>query len=325
MTDDADDVLRLARAGHCLWAAIDLGSNSFRLEIAREKNDHFERLQYLKETVRLGGGLDAETGDLSEAAMQRGWQCLAAFGQRLRELPGMHTRAVATQTLREAGNAGVFLQRAQELLGLPIAVISGDEEAALIYSGVTSLLPDDHERPERRVVVDIGGRSTEIIIGQGRQAQDMHSYPVGSVVWSQRHFAEGRFTTEAFAAAEADARAALAEIATRFARPRWDAAYGASGTVGAMLAALLKSVRTSVDGDIALSQLYWLRQRLMDAGDINALDMPGIREDRKAIIGGGLAVLIILFELLGIDAMRRGHGALRHGLFQAMRDELNVA
>ena len=124
MTDDADGVLRLARAGHCLWAAIDLGSNSFRLEIAREKNDHFERLQYLKETVRLGGGLDAETGDLSEAAMQRGWQCLAAFGQRLRKLPGMHTRAVATQTLREAGNAGVFLQRAQKLLGLPIAVIS---------------------------------------------------------------------------------------------------------------------------------------------------------------------------------------------------------
>lgn len=309
-----DDTSRSAAPSQALWAAVDLGSNSFRLEIARETAPGlFERLHYLKETVRLGGGLDAQ-GRLSPEAMQRGWQCLEGFGQRLKELPQARARAVATQTLREARNAAAFLQKAEELLGLPIAIISGREEAALIYQGVTSLLP---EGDERRVVVDIGGRSTEIIIGQGRQAQDMESYPIGSVTCSQRHFAGGQFTALAFANAEADAKAALAEAATRFARPRWDAAYGASGTVGAVLAALRKSGRTSMDDAIALSQLYWLRQRLIDAGNISALDMPGIREDRKAIIGGGLSVLISLFELLGIDTMRRGHGALRHGLFHA--------
>ncbi len=314
MTDDA---LHPGSAGQPLWAAIDLGSNSFRLEIAQQEGPRFRRLQYLKETVRLGGGIN-EAGLLSPEAMQRGWQCLAQFAQHLRAVQPAHVRAVATQTLREAGNAAVFLQKAQQVLGLPVAVITGHEEAAFIYRGVTSLLPDNGER---RVVVDIGGRSTEVIIGSGAQAQDMESYPIGSVTCSQRHFARGQFTEQIFASAQAHAREVLADIATRFARPRWDAAYGASGTVGAVLSALRKSGRISVDGDIALSQLYWLRQRLIEAGDINALNMPGIREDRKAIIGGGLSTLIVLFELLDIDAMRRGHGALRHGLFQAMREE----
>ena len=192
MTDDA---LHPGSAGQPLWAAIDLGSNSFRLEIAQQEGPRFRRLQYLKETVRLGGGIN-EAGLLSPEAMQRGWQCLEGFGQRLKELPQARARAVATQTLREARNAAAFLQKAEELLGLPIAIISGREEAALIYQGVTSLLP---EGDERRVVVDIGGRSTEIITGQGRQAQDMESYSIGSVTCSQRHFAGGQFTALAFA------------------------------------------------------------------------------------------------------------------------------
>ena len=152
-----DDTSRSAAPSQALWAAVDLGSNSFRLEIARETAPGlFERLHYLKETVRLGGGLDAQ-GRLSPEAMQRGWQCLEGFGQRLKELPQARARAVATQTLREARNAAAFLQKAEELLGLPIAIISGREEAALIYQGVTSLLP---EGDERRVVVDIGASDT---------------------------------------------------------------------------------------------------------------------------------------------------------------------
>lgn len=307
-----------------LWAAIDLGSNSFRLELAREDDiGRFERQQYLKEPVRLGGGLD-EKGCITRAAMQRGWQCLAAFGQRLRELHeesglnlATHARAVATQTLREARNADEFLTEAQRLLGLPIAVISGHEEAALIYRGVSSLLP---ATDERRVVVDIGGRSTEIITGQGVRALDMESYPVGSVTLSQRHFADGLLAASAFEAAVADARAALHSASARFGRAHWQHAYGASGTVGAVLAALRRSGRASVEGNMALSHLYWLRQRLIEAGSVQALDLPGIREERKAIIGGGLSLLIAVFEQLDMDAMHRGHGALRHGLFNTMRD-----
>ncbi|HVE52937.1 MAG TPA: exopolyphosphatase, partial [Ramlibacter sp.] len=169
-----------------LVAAVDLGSNSFRLEIGRLAGSQIQRVEYLKETVRQGSGLD-ETRNLSPEAMERGWACLARFAERLAGFDPGRVRAVATQTLREARNRQVFIEEAERILGFPIDVISGREEARLIYQGVAHLLPD---APERRLVVDIGGRSTEFIVGRRYTAETMESYRVGSVAWSMRYFAD---------------------------------------------------------------------------------------------------------------------------------------
>jgi exopolyphosphatase/guanosine-5'-triphosphate,3'-diphosphate pyrophosphatase len=165
-------------------AAVDLGSNSFRLEIGHLDHGQIHRTEYLKETVRQGSGLDEER-NLTPEAMQRGWDCLARFGERLAGFKKHHVRAVATQTLREARNRAEFLTEAERILGFPIDVVSGREEARLIYQGVAHSLP---QSTERRLVVDIGGRSTELILGTGFEAQVMESYRVGSVAWSMRYF-----------------------------------------------------------------------------------------------------------------------------------------
>ncbi|MDP1792140.1 MAG: exopolyphosphatase, partial [Methylibium sp.] len=187
-------------------AAIDIGSNSFRLEIGQLTRGRYKRIDYLKETVRLGGGLDAD-GRLNEEAQLRGLACLARFALRLRGFAPAQVRAVATQTLREARNRDAFLARARTVLGHPIEVISGREEARLIFAGVARLQPS--ERP--RIVIDIGGRSTEMILGQGRTPRQAESFQVGSVSLSMRYFPDGRFTPEAFRAAQVAAGAELEE------------------------------------------------------------------------------------------------------------------
>ena len=173
-----------------LLAAVDLGSNSFRLEIGRYDSGHIERVEYLKETVRQGSGLD-EHKNLSLVAMERGWECLARFAERLQGFQKHQVRAVATQTLREARNRDDFVRKAQQVLGFGIEVVSGHEEARLIYQGVSRLLP---QSDERRLVVDIGGRSTELILGQGFGARQMESFRLGSVAWSTRYFPHGQLT-----------------------------------------------------------------------------------------------------------------------------------
>ena len=173
-----------------LLAAVDLGSNSFRLEIGRFDRGQINRTEYLKETVRQGNGLDTDR-NLTLDAMQRGWDCLARFGERLAGFKKTQVRAVATQTLREARNRDEFLAKAHKILGFPIDVISGREEARLIYQGVAHMLP---QSDERRLVVDIGGRSTEMIVGKGLDARNMESYRVGSVAWSMKYFPEGQFS-----------------------------------------------------------------------------------------------------------------------------------
>jgi exopolyphosphatase/guanosine-5'-triphosphate,3'-diphosphate pyrophosphatase len=211
-------------------AAVDLGSNSFRLEIGRLDHGQIHRTEYLKETVRQGGGMDEER-NLGPEAMQRGWDCLARFGERLAGFGKAQVRAVATQTLREARNRDEFLSRAEAVLGFPIDVVSGREEARLIYQGVAHSLP---QSGERRLVVDIGGRSTELILGQGFDARVMESYRVGSVAWSMRYFPDGQFTPMAFTLAEVAAKAVLDEALNAYRRSAWDVAYGASGTIGAV-------------------------------------------------------------------------------------------
>ena len=295
-----------------LLATIDLGSNSFRLEISRCAHGRIERVQYLKEIVRQGNGLD-DSGNLSLDAMQRGWDCLARFADCLAKFPSVRVRAIATQTLREAHNRGVFLQRGAALLGCPIELLSGAEEARLIYQGVAWLLPASSER---RLVLDIGGRSTELILGQHGTAHATASFPVGSVTWSMRHFADGALTTSAFASAVASAKAALAPALSVYQRSAWEVAYGSSGTVTAASEILSAAGRPAER--ITRADLDWLQAQLLSADSTDSVQAALRKENRRPIIGGGLSVLRAVFELLDIDTLHVIKGALRQGVLYGL-------
>ena len=295
-------------------AAVDLGSNSFRLEIGRFEDGQINHTEYLKETVRQGNGLDANR-NLTPEAMQRGWECLARFGERLAGFKKNQVRAVATQTLREANNRDEFLSRAYQILGFPIDVIAGREEARLIYQGVAHLLP---QSTERRLVIDIGGRSTEMILGCGLEASSMESWRVGSVAWSMRYFPEGLFSTRAFNMAEVAAKAVLEEAMQTFGSAHWDTAYGSSGTVGAVSDILVAAGWPA--GVITRDGLDWLLERLIKAQSADRLKMEGLKDDRRPVIGGGVSVLRAIFDLLNIETLHTAQGALRHGALYDLLD-----
>ena len=300
-----------------LLAAIDLGSNSFRLEICRFNNGLFQRYEYLKEAVRQGSGLDQDR-NLSLSSMEKGWECLARFAEKLSGFERSQVRAVATQTLREARNAKLFLDKANQILGLPIEVVSGREEARLIYQGVAHLLPPSDER---RLVIDIGGRSTEFIIGQNKQALQLESYRLGSVASSMKYFSSGEFTVAAFQKAEVAAKAILDEALPVFGKDAWDVAYGSSGTVSAVSESLVQAGwpadRITKDG------IAWLKEQLIRIGHVDKLRLDGLKEERKAVIGGGLSVLSALLDLFNIDELMVTPGALRHGVLYDMLDREN--
>ena len=288
-------------------AAIDMGSNSFRLEIGQLIDGRYRRVDYLKETVRLGAGLDAN-GLLTDEAAARGMACLARFAQRLKGFDAPQVRAVATQTLREARNRDDFLARAQATLGLPIEVISGREEARLIYAGVARLQPSDVPR----LVIDIGGRSTEMILGHGRKPVRAESFQVGSVSLSLKYFGAGRFTEAAFRQAQIAAGAELEEALEPFAAQHWHEALGSSGTVGAVSQLLAASGVT--DGGITPDGLRWLMEQCLRAGRIDKLALPGLKEERRAVIAGGIAILYTLATHFDIATLRPARGALRQGV-----------
>lgn len=290
-----------------LMAAIDMGSNSIRLELATLQGGRYRRRLYVKETVRLGAGLDSQ-GLLTEEAMQRGLDCLTRFAQTLREHEPLQVRAVATQTLREARNRNAFLQRARAALGHPIEVISGREEARLIYAGVAHLQPSRR----RRLVVDIGGRSTEMILGAGPQPSVAESFAVGSVSLSTRFFADGRYTEEGFRQAQIAAGAELEEALAPFAPAHWDEALGASGTAGAVSDVLMDCGVT--DGRITPQALRWLIEQCLRAGHADKLELPGLKPDRRPVLGGGLAILYTLATHFRIDNLLPAKGALRQGV-----------
>ncbi|TNF60923.1 MAG: exopolyphosphatase [Burkholderiales bacterium] len=300
-----------------LLAAIDLGSNSYRLEIGRYHSGHIERVEYLKETVRQGSGLD-EDKNLSPAAMERGWECLARFAERIRGFTKKQVRAVATQTLREARNRDEFLSRAQAVLGFPIEVVSGQEEARLIYQGVSHLLP---QSDERRLVVDIGGRSTEMILGQGYQALRMESYRLGSVAWSAKYFARGQVTAGAIKTAEIAAKAVLDEALDTFPPSEWTASYGSSGTVGAVADILGSNGWAS--GVVTRSGLDWLIERMTKAGHVDQLRLEGLKDDRRPVLAGGVSVLSAIFDLFDIQQMVPAQGALRQGALYDLIDRVS--
>jgi exopolyphosphatase / guanosine-5'-triphosphate,3'-diphosphate pyrophosphatase len=298
-------------------AAIDMGSNSFRLEIGQLIDGRYRRIDYLKETVRLGAGLDLN-GLLTEEATMRGLACLARFAQRLKGFVAPQVRAVATQTLREARNRNQFLARAQAELGFPIEVISGREEARLIYAGVARLQPSSVPR----LVVDIGGRSTEMILGQGHKPIRAESFQVGSVSLSLKYFGEGRFTEEAFRQAQVAAGAELEEALEPFAAVHWQEALGSSGTVGAVSHLLGASGVT--DGRITPEALRWLMEQCLRAGKVDKLTLPGLKEDRRAVIAGGLSILYTLCTHFDIQALLPARGALRQGVIFDLGERLHA-
>jgi exopolyphosphatase / guanosine-5'-triphosphate,3'-diphosphate pyrophosphatase len=298
-------------------AAVDMGSNSFRLEIGRLQRGRYRRIDYLKQMVRLGGGLDAN-GLLTEAAAERGLACLRSFAHRLGGFGPGQVRAVATQTLREAKNRNAFLERAQQALGHPIEVISGREEARLIYAGVAHLQPGD----EPRLVVDIGGRSTEMILGEGRVPGVAESFQTGCVSLSMRCFPDGAITADGFRLAQVAAGAELEEGLQSFAPDRWTSALGSSGTVGAV-SAMLSSAGVT-DGRITPDGLRWCIARCLEAGHVDALQFPGVKVERRAVLPGGLAILYTLAANFGIRELRPAKGALRQGVIIDLHERLEA-
>jgi exopolyphosphatase / guanosine-5'-triphosphate,3'-diphosphate pyrophosphatase len=290
-----------------LIAAVDLGSNSFRMEVGRLDHGSIFRVDYLKETVRQGGGLDDQR-NLTPEAMQRGWATLARFGERLAGFEARQVRAVATQTLREARNRDAFIKKGEQLLGFPIDVISGREEARLIYQGVAQALEGAQEK---RLVIDIGGRSTELILGVGREPRAMESYRVGSVVWAERYFPNGRLDAAAFDNAIIAAKAVLDESVGSFS-PKGAVVYGSAGTIGAV--ADILHAAGYPQGSMHWRALKSLRAQLQEIGSTEKLELIGLKEDRKPLLGAGLSVLMALFELLDIDNLRAMDTGLRHGV-----------
>ena len=298
-------------------ASIDMGSNSFRLEIGQLTDDRYRRVDYLKKTVRLGAGLDGN-GLLTEEATERGLTCLGEFAQRLKGFVPQQIRAVATQTLREARNRDAFLARAQTVLGFPIEVISGREEARLIFAGVARLQPSTLPR----LVIDIGGRSTEMILGHGLKPMRAESFQIGSVSLSLKYFGEGRFTESAFRQAQVAAGAELEEALEPFAATHWQEALGSSGTVGAVSQLLAASNVT--DGRITPEGLRWLMEQCLRAGRIEKLSLPGLKEDRRAVIAGGLSILYTLATHFGIESLAPARGALRQGVIFDLDERLRA-
>lgn len=295
-------------ADAAMLASVDLGSNSFHLLLARVVRGGVRVVDRLRDTTRLAGGL-GEDGRLDDATQARALATLSVFGQRLRELPQGSVRAVGTSTLRKAVNAAEFLDAARQALGHPIEVVSGREEARLIYVGVAQTLPDG---PGRRLVVDIGGGSTECILGERHEPLLMDSLDMGCVAYTARFFADGVISKDAMRWAETAARLEMQPIERRYRSMGWELAVGASGTVGAVHE-VIKAQGWSRQG-ITRAGLDKLSKYLLQAGKISKVELPGLRADRAQVLPAGVAILRALFE--GFEIRKLGHssGALREGV-----------
>ena len=289
-------------------AVVDLGSNSFRLEVGRVEGDQIFRLDTWRETIRFGAGIDAR-GNLTLAARKAALACLARFRERLSGLHPSAVRAVATNTFRVARNASTFLPQAEAALGFRIDIIGGHEEARLIYLGVAHVLPASDEP---RLVIDIGGGSTEFIIGRGMTPERLESLKLGCVSTSQRFFASGELSAVAFRAAETDARALIESIAGEFAPDQWHEAFASSGTALALAAILEENGLSS--GGITQDGLARLRKRMIGAGRISRLNLAGVKPERAPVLAGGFAIMAAAMSELRVQRINPVGGALRLGV-----------
>jgi exopolyphosphatase/guanosine-5'-triphosphate,3'-diphosphate pyrophosphatase len=292
-------------------AAVDLGSNSFRLQVGRVVDDQIYTLDSLKESVRLASGLTADKR-LDEESQARALDALRLFGERMGGLDRGAVRAVATNTLRVAKNAAEFLPLAEEALGFPIEIIAGREEARLIYIGASHSLPMS---AQKRLVVDIGGGSTEFIIGKRHDPLLMESLYMGCVSYTLRFFPDRRIDRKRLRDAQIAAAKEIELIAHDYRRMGWKEAVGSSGTARA-IADILEMNGMNPNGESGISRagLDKLCAMLVKAGSAEALDIPGIRSDRLPVLPGGIAIMSAVFEELGIERMSYADGALRLGV-----------
>lgn len=304
-----------------LFAAIDLGSNAFRLMIGQpaRRNRQFviEEVKSLREPVRLAEGL--QDGALDDSALDRGWQALARFGKKLRGFEAGRVRAVATSAVREAANAKVFLGDAERHLGFPIDVISGQEEARLVYTGVTHRSPSPDKM---RLVVDIGGGSTELILGWGDQPLLTESINVGSGTWSTRFFPGGHVTPQALQQAERNAILQFETVARRYRQLGWQQAIGSSGTAR-MLAKVLRAnaLNDYGEGGITYSGLLRLSLLLLEAGHVGNIKLGGLQAHRQSVLPGGLAVMLAAFKVFAIRDMTPSEPGLRFGVLHGLMQQ----
>jgi exopolyphosphatase/guanosine-5'-triphosphate,3'-diphosphate pyrophosphatase len=288
--------------------AVDLGSNSFHLVIARVAGDQLYPLDSLKETVRLGSGLTPDK-NLDGLAQDRAIAALKRFSERLAGMPREAVRVVGTNALRVARNAKPFLRQAEQTLGFPIEVIPGREEARLIYLGVVHSLPMTHQN---RLVVDIGGGSTECIIGNRLKPKAMESLYMGCVSYTARFFPDGRIDKKAYRQAQFAAREQVQAIAARFQKTGWKEAVGSSGTARSIAEVLVKNGQA--ERGITAAGLEWLKDQLIAAGDFRKLSIEGLREDRVPVVAGGVAIMSGVFDELRLEEMTVAEGALRDGV-----------
>ena len=290
-------------------AAVDLGSNSFHLQVARVEGEQLFYLDAIKESIRLASGLTANKR-LDGASQRRALNCLSRFGERLRDMPPGAVRAVGTSALRVAKNAPEFLAKARDALGFDIEIVAGREEARLIYLGVAHSLPLSRTP---RLVVDIGGGSTECILGVGYEPRERESLRMGCVVYSKQFFPRGKVDKAAVKAAETAARIEIRHVtAGQFQAGTWQEAVGSSGTARALGEICQRNGYS--DGGITLEGLKWLRERLIRAGQVERLEVPGLKADRRPVVAGGLGIMLALFQELGIETMTTALGAMREGI-----------
>jgi exopolyphosphatase/guanosine-5'-triphosphate,3'-diphosphate pyrophosphatase len=289
-------------------AAIDLGSNSFHMVIARVVGGEPIMLDRLREQIQLAAGLRPD-GHLSADYAEKALACLHRFGERLTGFAASQVRAVGTSTLRRISDGRAFLRRAEAALGHHIEVIPGAEEARLIYLGVAQTLADDGES---RLVVDIGGGSTECILGRRFEAYERHSLHMGCVEWSKRFFADGELTRAIFERATTAARLELRSVERRLRTLGWKEAVGSSGTIRA-IADIVREAGLRARG-IDREALSEIERRMIACGRIARLDLPALKEERASVLPGGLAILRALFEALEIGVLSVSQGAMRDGV-----------
>ena len=293
-------------------AAVDLGSNSFHMVVARYSHGQITIVDRLREMVRLAAGLDTQ-GRLDKDAENRAITALERFGQRLRAMRAESVRVVGTNTLRKARRKAGFLERARAALGHPIEIISGIEEARLIYAGVTHTMPLE---PGRRLVVDIGGGSTECTIGEGYEPRMLESLYMGCVGLSLEHFPEGRVSDKRFARAVVACEVELEPLQTAFRSLGWQQAVGSSGSVRAVSDAIREIYLNATT--ITPAGLAAVRDRLVQAGNVRDAGFVSVNEERWPVFPGGLAILPAVFNALGLEEMVIAEGALREGLLYDM-------
>ena len=296
--------------GSEVMAAIDLGSNSFHMKVARYEAGRLVVVDRMREMVRLAAGLD-KTGAIDKVSQERALECLARFGQRIRDMHADTVRVVATNTFRKARKANRFKSRAEEVLGHAIEVVSGREEARLVYSGVAHSSP---QRGDRLLVVDIGGGSTELIVGEGFLPRELFSLQMGCVSITRRFFPDGRMTGKRLKKARFAARMELEPVIASLRASSWQEAIGASGTVRAAAEVIAAQGGKNGQSGLTLKGLEELSERIVAVGEIRKLSLPGLDPERAPVFPGGVIILESVFRELDIKTMRVSDGALREGI-----------